>query len=131
VSGVGWLVVAGAFTLIAGQFWLLYRARAVQGWPAPEFSRLKPDGVDAEWWLLYFFHSGCPHCRQQTPLLEELAAEDPRVLLVDTHQEPELAAAFRVRVTPTIMRVHDGTIDRVLVGQQSRRRLRRLLETRR
>ncbi len=27
MSGLGWLFVIGAFALVAGQFWLLYRSR--------------------------------------------------------------------------------------------------------
>lgn len=127
MSLVGWLVIGLSATLVAGQFWLLYRARSAQGWPAPDFSALQPDGVTGERWLLFFHHPQCPPCREIAPLMERLAEEEPHLLRVDTGEWSELARAFRIRVTPTLMRVSDGRIDRVHVGKPSERLVRRLL----
>lgn len=76
--------------------------------------------------LLYFHSPRCAPCRRMAPIVEELVAEG-RALALDISSAPEIARRFNVRATPTTLLVERGTIVKVLLGFQSRERLRELL----
>jgi len=53
-----------------------------------------------------FMSYGCVHCRAIEPIVQEVArsiADRERVLRVNVAVEGDLAAAYRVRVTPTFV----------------------------
>lgn len=61
--------------------------------------------------LIDFYAEWCGPCKQQTPIVEELADEyeedqhdrDVEFLKVDVDQEEELASAYEVRSLPTLV----------------------------
>ncbi|MCP5418788.1 MAG: thioredoxin family protein [Chromatiaceae bacterium] len=116
------IALVGAF-----QVMMLWKSRQLEGcrlpdWPfADAAERLQEQRM-----LLYFHSPRCAPCRRMAPIVEELVAEG-RALALDISSAPEIARRFNVRATPTTLLVERGTIVKVLLGFQSRERLRELL----
>lgn len=71
--------------------------------------------------LIDFWASWCGPCHVQLPIVNELADEVKgkyTVATVNVDQEPELAAAFRVRGIPALFIVKDGKIVDQMTGVQ-------------
>jgi thioredoxin 1 len=68
--------------------------------------------------ILYFGAPWCRHCRATDPLIERLAADRPDVLVakVDVEDYPELAAEFRIRSIPTVIRLDGGELTLTSLG---------------
>jgi thiol-disulfide isomerase/thioredoxin len=114
-----------AVTVIALLLFGKWRAnsvvRGLEDRPAPDGA---VNGV-----LYYFHHPLCGPCRRMTPQIHQLAEQHPeRVQLVNVAEQRELAQAFGIRVTPTVVLVEHDRISRALVGSQSGRRLESLLK---
>ena len=62
--------------------------------------------------LVDFFATWCGPCKMLSPVLEQVAAENPdfKVCKVDVDAEPELAAEFKVMSVPTLVVIKDGEI---------------------
>ena len=62
--------------------------------------------------LVDFFATWCGPCKMLSPVLEQVAAENPdfKVCKVDVDAEPELAAEFKVMSVPTLVVIKDGKI---------------------
>ncbi|MEO0071029.1 MAG: thioredoxin domain-containing protein [candidate division WOR-3 bacterium] len=53
-----------------------------------------------------FFATWCPPCKQQAPIIEELAAEysgQIEIISIDTDKNPELARKFNIQAIPTLV----------------------------
>lgn len=68
--------------------------------------------------LLDFWASWCGPCQMISPIVEEIANENPQIKVckVNVDEQPELAAAFQIMSIPTLMVVRDGAIVRQAVG---------------
>ena len=118
-------LIVFAITVIALLLFGKWRANSVikglENSPAPDGAR---NGV-----LYYFHHPLCGPCRRMTPQIRHLAEEHPdRVQVVDVAEQHELAQAFGIRVTPTLVLVEHDRISRALVGSQPNARLESLLK---
>ena len=62
--------------------------------------------------LLDFYADWCGPCRMVSPLVDEVAEENPQVLVgkINVDQEPELAQAFGVVSIPTLVVMKGGRI---------------------
>ena len=60
--------------------------------------------------LLDFWASWCGPCRMVSPVVDEIAAERPDILVgkVNVDEEPELARQFGVMQIPTVVFLKDG-----------------------
>ncbi|HEY0721587.1 MAG TPA: thioredoxin family protein [Gammaproteobacteria bacterium] len=125
---IPYLVVAAMVFIMAMQLRLYFAAKRPQGKAAPHFEDLLDESQRALPRLLFYFHSEyCGPCRRLTPLVQALAHDTAAVIIVDVAQQPELAQRFGVRVTPTLMRVNHGTVEKVVVGEISETKLKQLL----
>lgn len=70
--------------------------------------------------LVDFYAAWCRPCQMQTPILHQVADENPEasVLKVNTDQLPELAQAFRVSSIPHLVLLKDGQPVDQYVGLQ-------------
>ena len=62
--------------------------------------------------LLDFWASWCGPCRMVSPVVDEIAAERPDILVgkVNVDKEPELASAFNISSIPTLVVMRGGEI---------------------
>ena len=62
--------------------------------------------------LLDVWAAWCGPCRSFAPVLERAAAANPDVIFgkVDTEDQQQLAAAFRITSIPTLMAFRDGVL---------------------
>lgn len=67
--------------------------------------------------LLDFYADWCGPCRMVSPIVDEIAKENPHYLVgkINVDDEPELAGAFNVTSIPTLVAIKDGKI----IGQSS------------
>ena len=62
--------------------------------------------------LLDFYADWCGPCRIVSPIIEEIAKENPQYLIgkVNIDKEPELAQKFNVLSIPTLTVIKDGKV---------------------
>ncbi|MEZ3505420.1 MAG: thioredoxin [Lachnospiraceae bacterium] len=62
--------------------------------------------------LLDFYADWCGPCRMVSPIVEEIAEQNPQYLIgkINVDQEPELAQKFHVLSIPTLVVLKDGNI---------------------
>ena len=79
------------------------------------------DAVKSGVVLVDFWAPWCGPCKQQTPILEKVAAAvgDKAVIAkVNVDETPELAAKYGIRSIPTLILLKDGENKQQLVGLQ-------------
>jgi len=128
VDYLPYILLAVVGFVVAMQLRLYFSAKRAQGKPAPDFVDLLNDNQREMPVLLFYFHSEyCGPCRRMTPAVEQLATQTGAVIVVDVGHNPEPALRFGVRVTPTMMRVSNGIIEKVVVGEVGDEKLKQLL----
>lgn len=62
--------------------------------------------------LLDFYADWCGPCRMVSPIVEEIAKENPQYLIgkINVDNEPELAQQFKVVSIPTLAVIKDGKV---------------------
>ena len=62
--------------------------------------------------LLDFYADWCGPCRMVSPIVEEIAAENPQYLIgkINVDKEPELAEKFKVLSIPTLAVIKNGNV---------------------
>ena len=62
--------------------------------------------------LLDFYADWCGPCRMVSPIVEEIAQENPQYLIgkINVDKEPELAEKFHVLSIPTLIVIKDGNV---------------------
>ena len=62
--------------------------------------------------LLDFYADWCGPCRMVSPIVEEIAAENPQYLIgkINIDKEPELVQEFHVLSIPTLTVIRDGNV---------------------
>lgn len=80
--------------------------------------------------LLDFYADWCGPCRMVSPLVDEIAEENPQYLVgkVNVDQEPELAQAFGVASIPMLVVMKDGKIVNQSVGARPKEQILAMLE---
>ncbi|MEL6177909.1 MAG: thioredoxin family protein [Myxococcota bacterium] len=73
--------------------------------------------------VIDFWAPWCGPCRSMAPAFKAVAerfADAPVTFYkIDTEARPEFGRAFNVRSLPSIVFIHDGTVQDVLIGAQS------------
>ncbi len=80
--------------------------------------------------LLDFYADWCGPCRMVSPIVEEIAAEHPEILVgkVNVDEEQELAQAFGVISIPMLALVKNGEVVRQIVGARPKAQILAMLE---
>jgi len=79
--------------------------------------------------LVDFYADWCGPCRALTPVLEELARENPgtRIVKIDVDDAPELAARYGIDSIPSLLVFKHGRVAGQHVGLASKARLQALV----
>ena len=80
--------------------------------------------------LLDFYADWCGPCRMVSPIVEEIAAENPQYLIgkINVDKEPELAQQFKVLSIPTLAVIKNGAVINRSVGARPKTEILALLE---
>ena len=80
--------------------------------------------------LLDFYADWCGPCRMVSPIVDEIATENPQYLVgkINVDDEPELATAFSVASIPTLVVLKDGKIVGQSAGARPKSQILALLE---
>ena len=72
--------------------------------------------------LLDFYADGCGPCRMVSPIVDEIARENPQYLVgkINVDTEAELAQSFRVLSIPTLVVMKGGQVVKQSVGAKSK-----------
>ena len=75
--------------------------------------------------LVDFFATWCGPCKMLSPLLEEVANENPNlnILKIDVDEVGELAARFAIQAIPTLILFKDGQQRATKMGYQNKNQL--------
>ena len=80
--------------------------------------------------LVDFWATWCGPCRMIAPVLEELAAEHPEVVVakVNVDEEAELAIGYRISAIPALMLFKDGKVAKTSMGFQGKAALEEMIK---
>lgn len=80
--------------------------------------------------LLDFYADWCGPCRMVSPLVDEIAEENPQILVgkINVDNEPELSQAFGVASIPMLVTMKDGKIVNRAVGARPKEQILAMLE---
>ena len=75
--------------------------------------------------LVDFFATWCGPCKMLSPVLEEIAEENPNLLVlkIDVDEVGELAARYGIQAIPTLMLFKDGQRVETRMGYQNKNQL--------
>ncbi len=81
--------------------------------------------------LLDFYAAWCGPCRLVSPLINEIAEENPQYLVgkINIDKEPELAQAFGVASIPTLIVLKNGEVANQAVGARPKKQILNMLES--
>lgn len=80
--------------------------------------------------LIDFYADWCGPCRMVSPLVDEIAEENPQYVVgkINVDNEPELAAAFAVSSIPMLAVIKNGKIANQSVGAMPKEKILEMLE---
>ena len=80
--------------------------------------------------LLDFYADWCGPCRMVSPLVDEIAEENPQFLVgkINVDEQPELAQAFGVASIPTLVVMKGGKVVAQAIGARPKAQILEMLE---
>lgn len=81
--------------------------------------------------LLDFYADWCGPCRMVSPLVDEIAEENPQYVIgkINVDNDPELAQAFGVLSIPTLVVMKDGQVASQVTGARPKAQILSMLES--
>ena len=69
--------------------------------------------------LIYFYSPRCSNCKTQTPIIDKVSEKFNNIISIDTSENLQVAKAFNVLGTPSIIFFADDKIRGYFVGVKS------------
>lgn len=120
-------ILAAVALLASGQALMWFRAKRSVGRPAHDTCAIDGPASGDSRRLYYFFSESCRPCRAMKPAVEKLRETHRNRIPVDIAQRIDLIRKFAVAETPSFVGVEGDTVQEVLLGGQTERKLSRLL----
>ena len=81
--------------------------------------------------LLDFYATWCGPCHMVSPIIDEIAAENPDYLVgkINVDEEPELAQAFGVISIPTLVVMKNGQVEKKSTGARPKAQILSMLRS--
>lgn len=76
--------------------------------------------------LVDFYATWCGPCKQISPILEDIAEENPgetKIIKVDIDENSELVKRYRVMSVPTLILLRDGEVVNKVAGVRTKQEL--------
>ena len=91
------------------------------------FEEIKNSGKTV---LLDFYADWCGPCRMVSPIVDEIAEENPQYLVgkINVDNEPELAQEFEVFSIPTLVVLKNGSVANQSAGARPKAQILSMLE---
>ena len=72
--------------------------------------------------LLDFYADWCGPCRMVSPIVDEIAEQNPQYIVgkINVDEEPELAQQFGISLIPTLFVIKNGEISEKAVGLKTK-----------
>ena len=79
--------------------------------------------------LLDFWASWCGPCRMLSPVVDQIAQENPQITVgkVNVDEEPELARQFNIMSIPTLAVIRSGALDSMAVGVRPKNQIEEMI----
>lgn len=86
--------------------------------------------INANTTLVDFYADWCGPCRMVSPLVDQIAEENPQYLIakVNVDEEPELSASFNVSSIPMLVVMENGKVVDTALGARPKPQILALLE---
>ncbi len=80
--------------------------------------------------LLDFYAEWCGPCKMVSPIVDEIANENPDIIVgkINVDEEPELAVAFKVASIPLLVVMKNGEIVNKSIGARPKNQILEMLE---
>ena len=81
--------------------------------------------------LIDFWATWCGPCKMLTPVIHQIADENPqiKVVSVDVDEEPGLAQQFKVMSIPTLVLFNKGEVVQQMVGVQPKAVIEQMIQS--
>ena len=81
--------------------------------------------------LVDFWASWCGPCKMLSPIVDQLAEENPQIKVgkINVDEEQELASAFQIMSIPTLMVVKGGKVVRQSAGARPKEQILAMLQS--
>ncbi|MBP3626785.1 MAG: thioredoxin [Clostridia bacterium] len=79
--------------------------------------------------LLDFWASWCGPCRMVSPIVDEIAKENPNITVgkINVDEQPELAASFSIMSIPALFVIKQGKIANQIIGYRPKEEILNML----
>ena len=79
--------------------------------------------------LLDFWASWCGPCRMVSPIVDEIAKENPHIIVgkINVDEQPELAASFSIMSIPALFVIKQGKIANQIIGYRPKEEILNML----
>ncbi len=123
-----YLVIALIASGLLFQYFVSRLAKRALGMSAPDTSAVDGAAQNMPRRLYYFYATHCLNCKAMSPIVDQLCSSHPNLIKINIDESKEIAQGFRIAGTPSFVLVEDGIIRETLLGSQTEKKLKILLE---
>ena len=123
-----YLIISLVVAILLFQFFISHQAKRALGMHAPDTTAVDGAAFNMPRKVYYFYAKHCEHCRTMTPIVDQLRATYPNLIKINIDEFKAIAQTFKIVATPSLIVVEEGIIRKILLGSQSEKKLKAILE---